>query len=713
MRNKLGLILLTAYIYVVTIETNVNADGPDLYSSADNILRLKSETFKPTVFQAYNNITHVVQFYNTFCGHCQMFAPVYKELATRVKNWTSVVRIAGIDCSKDENLDVCSNIEGYPTIFIYPPNAHFQDPNDAPLNLRSLNIQWTVDDIEETIVDYIANLTTSRRQFPYAVTALQPITSADLGDVTRVYPLNTQHDIVNDHNSLQDLMFVVESEKSYLGRKLIIEYYRIHSKLELRRILLTNKILLRKILTNEEYLKLDNSQPLLLRINNLNSNSKAQILVRGEANHILPTLEESERQDFVYNRFRSFFEHYYSVELKELDGHTTEHRIEARTKKPSSTNEADLRKQDSELEIHYLVHNDPVGSKRIFSMDLLKGISYMVTHEIRVKGDLNPNEFNTVRNLLTILKKFLPLDRWDATLGDFIDDLRLRLDRNRATYEKDGITGQEMKDLLDFSGADAIRLRYNRESWISCYESDRQHKGYTCSLWLMFHSLTAGEYTKAAPVRSRPTLVLTTMRDYITRFLGCTVCSSNFAKETENLENNLTSRNSSVLWLWNTHNRVNQRLNNEKQANKRPLSDVIYPSQKRCPDCFKSNPDKIGVDGMTLEDIEWSLTNVLDHLLDVYQPNKVVSPTEMAALLLSIKSKVNYDLVDSDLKHAGTRKLAKSGADMNRSVEEWNIQSIFSASDMSICLFLYLSSIVIVAIVCLFLNPKWKRFKTK
>lgn len=687
------------------------SETPDLYSAIDDIIRLNSKTFEPTVFHKNKDIVYMVQFYNTFCGHCQMFAPTYKDLGSRVKNWTSVVRLAGIDCSKDENVVTCSEnkIDGYPTILIYPPNARAQDPNDAPVNLRKFNIEWTVDDIEETIIDYVVNLTDSTgRHHPIVVDALQPISAKNLEDVKRIYPIRSEHDdIVGEHGKLQDLMVIVESDKSYLGKKLIVEYFRISTRLELRRILLSNTALLRSILSREEFAKLGDSQPVLLRLRSLSENdSKAQVLVRGEEKHILPTSSKSERQDFIYNRFKMFFEHFYSIELKEIDGNIDSNTKSTGDVKPNPSSNIDASvKHDDEMEIRYLLQRDMKGNKRIFAVDLLKGISYMLTHEVKIKGGLSPAEFSTVRNLLTIFKKYLPLENWDSNINKFIIDFRTRLDDNRNEFEKNGLTGQEMSDILDLSGAETVKTRYNSENWVACHESDRQHKGYTCSLWLMFHTLTVGEYLKAAPVRFRPTMVLYTMRDYITKFLGCTVCASNFEKETESLNSSLNNRNSSILWLWYTHNRVNQRLNNEKAPqDKKPLTEVIYPSHKHCPACIKSDMSDVGLDGKTLEDVDWDQTSVLDYLINIYRPDKVVSPIEMALFLTDIKSKINYDLIEE------AKKLSSSSTDMNSSIERG---SNFSIGDISLCLALYLACIMIVAIVCVELNPKWKRSRSK
>lgn len=678
---------------------------PDLYSEIDDVLRLNSTTFIPTVFHKNENTAYVVQFYNTFCGHCQMFAPIYKELATRVRNWTSVVKIAGIDCSKEENVITCSEnkIPGYPTILIFPPNARPENSSDKPLDLRSQNIEWTVDDLEEAIVNYVSKLVENRNPVPRVAHALQPIQISDIKSLKRIYPESSTS--ADGESGSQDLMIVVESEKSYLGRKLILEYYRISHKLELRRVLTSNKDFLKSVLTDQELAKLETDQPLLIRLpSQPDQDEKALVLVRGEDSRILPTSKESERSDFIMNRFKAFLEQFYSIELKELDTPKIESYFKPKKVKTTPGNEIRDKKQ-SELNLNYLLQQG-ISQNRIFSIDILKGIVYMLTHEVKIKGDLSPEEVKTIRNMLTVLKKYLPLEKWDPEVHHLVVDLRTRIDDNRFTYEKNGISAQEMRDLLDLSGSDQVRMKYSKENWISCLESDRKHKGYTCSLWLLFHALTVGEYITAAPVQVHPTLVLYTMRDYITKFLGCTVCSSNFKKETSSLDASITSRNSSVLWLWKTHNLINRRLNNEKHEGKKALRDVIFPSTQKCPQCYLTKFEEIGQDGKDLEDIQWNMLNIPMYIIDLYRPDRVISPTELAILLNEARDKLDYKYINGESSMV-------VGSDVNSSADQGNSLGIFSTSDMSICLVLYLSCIVIVAVVCMALNPKWKRFKTK
>lgn len=681
-------ICLLILLSVLNNKSVYSIDRPDLYTSSDDVVRLSASTFQSIIFEKNPEITSVVQFYNTFCGHCQGFAPVYKELASRVRNWTSIVQIAGIDCSKPENMNTCSdnNIQGYPTILIFPPNSKFRNPEDAPLNLRSIPIEWTVDDIEDSIVDYITNLTRTNRHYPPSVNALLPIEVHDPTKIGRIFPQNHHSQLsINEPNKARDLLFVVESEKSYIGRKLILEYSRINSNLELRRILLNNTQLLEALLTKVDYAALKDNQPILIKMVDTSLGSEAQILVKGETDHVLPTLDDSEREDFIFNRFKMFFEHFYTEELKAVSGD-----YEARNKPEKNSSIS------QNAEIDYLIHKEPSVKGKVFAVDLLKGMSYMLSHEILMRGNLRPEEFTTVRNLLSVLDKYLPIDQWDLTFSRLISNLRTRLDENRARFEKHGIEKQQLRDFFNVAGIEAIASRYNRENWISCYDSDRQYKGYTCSLWLLFHTLTVSEY-KEKEYRSKlkPLAVLYSMRDYITQFLGCTVCSSNFAVETKSLESSLVRKNSSVLWLWNTHNQVSQRLNNERIEGKKHLIDVIFPSPRSCPQCFISDPDHIGEDGKTLADIEWDSKEVFKFMEILYDPARLITPARTASLLKDVRAKIKYDLLSND-------------------PEEKYLQSIFTASDLSICLLLYLSCVVIVVIVCIALNPRWKptRFRT-
>ena len=75
------------------------------------------------------------------------------------------------------------------------------------------------------------------------------------------------------------------------------------------------------------------------------------------------------------------------------------------------------------------------------------------------------------------------------------------------------------------------------------------HRGYTCSLWTLFHYLLANSddasSSQAAGV----------IHSIVTDFFGCSDCVENFKKEIVTFPITAVNDNKSgVLWLWTLHN---------------------------------------------------------------------------------------------------------------------------------------------------------------
>lgn len=80
------------------------------------------------------------------------------------------------------------------------------------------------------------------------------------------------------------------------------------------------------------------------------------------------------------------------------------------------------------------------------------------------------------------------------------------------------------------------------------------------------------------------------MREYVRHFFGCDTCRSHFLSLTEAADDPLdaaTTADSSVLWLWRAHNRVNWRLNQSgsEAVAQLGLLKMQFPSPARCPGC--------------------------------------------------------------------------------------------------------------------------------
>lgn len=57
--------------------------GLPLYSPNDRIVLLENDTITQTIYNS--PVAWFVEFYSSWCGHCQSFAPSWKRLARQVE----------------------------------------------------------------------------------------------------------------------------------------------------------------------------------------------------------------------------------------------------------------------------------------------------------------------------------------------------------------------------------------------------------------------------------------------------------------------------------------------------------------------------------------------------------------------------------------------------------------------------------------------------
>jgi hypothetical protein len=178
--------------------------------------------------------------------------------------------------------------------------------------------------------------------------------------------------------------------------------------------------------------------------------------------------------------------------------------------------------------------------------------------------------------------------------------------------------------------------------WKYCAGSEPFLRGHTCSLWIIFHTLTVHEYLTSVEGRpqhnnsntseykfqvdySKPPrrpcdpnnpdeaylssktseLFLTQTRfalaniiNFVRYYLPCTNCAAHFSCMVEHStglnfgldqEGSAEPDDSHLLWLWEAHNRVNERTRGTHSEDPtRPKH--IFPSYKACPQCYLSPP---------------------------------------------------------------------------------------------------------------------------
>ena len=108
-------------------------------------------------------------------------------------------------------------------------------------------------------------------------------------------------------------------------------------------------------------------------------------------------------------------------------------------------------------------------------------------------------------------------------------------------------------------------------TWVGCRGSDPRFRGYPCSLWQTFHSITVGALL--ADDMELNEGVAKTIVDYVHHFFTCRHCAEHFATEVEKAKKQLQHNASlpmwpsdTVFWLWKIHNMANLRLKGTNMA---------------------------------------------------------------------------------------------------------------------------------------------------
>ncbi len=61
----------------------------------------------------------MIEFYSSWCGHCQHFAPVMKEIGAEIEAWSSTFKLGVVECSgSKDSQNACNRhkIQAYPTL---------------------------------------------------------------------------------------------------------------------------------------------------------------------------------------------------------------------------------------------------------------------------------------------------------------------------------------------------------------------------------------------------------------------------------------------------------------------------------------------------------------------------------------------------------------------------------------------------------------------
>lgn len=207
--------------------------------------------------------------------------------------------------------------------------------------------------------------------------------------------------------------------------------------------------------------------------------------------------------------------------------------------------------------------------------------------------------------------------------------------------------------------------------WVACSGSKPEYRGYPCSLWTLFHTLTVncGSSHQLTGLD-----VLSRIREFIRYFFSCEECRKHFTTMSSNLSNEVHSHNEAILWLWRGHNKVNDRLAGDQSEDpKHPK--IQFPSKDLCEECR--------VPGSDDHNVQWNEAVVLEFLKNHYGVDniRIKKPPARSA----------PELEDTDIVSKHSKR---------HSVSHLSIIGL-SSIDASMCLILY--SAIAFAVIALYI----------
>eukprot|EP00071_Canis_lupus_P008382 XP_005625491.1 sulfhydryl oxidase 2 [Canis lupus familiaris] len=372
---------------------------------------------------------------------------------------------------------------------------------------------------------------------------------------------------------------------------------------------------------------------------------------------------------------------------------------------------------------------------KLYTADLESGLHYLLRVELATHRSLAGAELQTLKDFVTVLAKLFPGRTPVRKLLETLQEWLANLPLDRIPYNA-------ILDLVNNKMRISGIFLINRIKWVGCQGSRPEFRGYTCSLWKLFHTLTvqAGTHPEALDgtgFEDDPQAVLQTIRRYIHTFFGCKECSEHFEEMAKESMDSVKTSDQAILWLWKKHNLVNNRLAGHLSEDPK-FPKVPWPSPDLCPACHEE------IKGLH----SWNEGQVLlflkqhygsDNLVDTYaadqedaheggappeggeQEQGLVSPEkpqgEQRAKSLRPPSVLppRPDLSQGLQLGLDGGHQSVSRAEGHREVEVAVpfLGMGFSSLDMSLCVVLYVASSLFLMLMYFFFRVRSKRWKVR
>lgn len=588
-------------------------DGQGLYTESDDVEILTKKNFNERLYEQKNS--WVIEFYNSWCGFCQRFAPSWKALATDIRNWKDKVNVGAIDCADDDNNVICRDFE----VMAYPTLRYFHE--NYKQGQKQFGEELSKGEDEAQHKRYLLQKIQSQQkdgraqQFPN----LLPYEHANLNHLFDDISLNTKY-----------VFLFIEKDTDY-GIEVAIELSKT-SLIAIKYARASNTDLIKNlgIINLPHLLVVSDSNESEHFPNNLNSREgfKTAVLTFLKTKSITVTNGDNDNKSTE----KIFTGKWLDAKVPDITS-----LLEARERKV-------LREKIKKM------------GDVVFQGDLETALRYSLKHEIANTASIGGDKRKALRMFLNVVLKYFPLTNNGRTM---------LFELSEKVNAFDPVYGVDVTKIINKIDDPKAKMFSSNPQWLACDGSSSKHRGYPCGLWKLFHYMTVNA---ALSNSDQPKEVLEAMHGYIKHFFGCADCSQHFQKMTENRNiNGVSSADDAVLWLWASHNVVNNRLAGDTTEDPE-YPKIQFPTQSNCPTC-RRNDD-------TFIDYE-----ILKYLKTMYNNH-------------------NVRYIGSDTT------LLMNGLERNIA----NDTSIIRTIDSSMCLILYIASLfLIVILIRMFLKRGYRK----
>ncbi|KAH8383798.1 hypothetical protein KR009_010592 [Drosophila setifemur] len=236
---------------------------------------------------------------------------------------------------------------------------------------------------------------------------------------------------------------------------------------------------------------------------------------------------------------------------------------------------------------------------RIYRADLEQAIDKLLHIELPKKLVIEGDNLTALRNFIQVMSHLNPLNKNGQILVT-------SLNKSLSGFQK--LSGAQFADAVNELESPLPKIFKGRR-YVGCIATRPFLRGFTCSLWTLFHMWTV-EAAKASSPELPPGTVLSAIHGFVKYFFGCSDCSNHFQEMAKRRRMDLVkTHNEEILWLWGAHNEVNERLIDDATEDPQ-FPKIQFPSQENCPTC-KNNHS------------EWQADEVVKYLRNLYDKENI------------------------------------------------------------------------------------------